>query len=100
MKKIKAKKIISLFLAIFMIFIMIFSVGYIASHLHHDCTGDDCPICFEMQICLNTIKIFSIAVIAAVILLGLQFKLQKNKILSQEKKINSSLFSLKVKLND
>ena len=40
-------------MAIMMLFVMLFSAIFIASHLDHDCTGDDCPICECICQCEN-----------------------------------------------
>ena len=43
-------------MAVAMVFAMFFSSFFIASHVDHDCTGEDCPICACIQQCENTIR--------------------------------------------
>ena len=45
------KKFIAGILAASVLFIMMFSVLFIAEHADHDCTGDDCPVCACLQQC-------------------------------------------------
>ena len=43
------KKTIAAILAASVLFILLFSVYFIAEHFDHDCTGDDCPVCACLQ---------------------------------------------------
>ena len=36
--------------------IMLFSAFFIAEHVEHDCTGEDCPICACMQLCEGLLR--------------------------------------------
>ncbi len=48
-----------------MLVIMLFSGFYIAVEAEHDCTGDDCPICACIQLCINTLRGFTYGITAA-----------------------------------
>ena len=48
-------KVTSCLLAMLMIIVMLFSAFYISAELHHDCIGEDCPICACVQQCENVI---------------------------------------------
>ena len=37
-------------------FVIIFSAVFVAVESVHDCTGEDCPICFGMALCAGTLK--------------------------------------------
>ena len=37
-------------------FVIIFSAVFIAVEAVHDCTGEGCPICFGVVLCVETIK--------------------------------------------
>lgn len=43
------KKITAAIIAASVLFILLFSVFFIAKHVDHDCTGDDCPVCACLQ---------------------------------------------------
>ena len=45
------KKIITAILAASVLFILLFSAFFVAEHVDHDCTGDDCPVCACLQQC-------------------------------------------------
>ena len=65
-------------MAVMMLLVMLLSSFFIAAHAdHHDCTGEDCPICACIQQCENNIRGIgsSITVVSAVVLpvfIGLQ----------------------------
>ena len=49
------KNAVCLFGAIYC-FVIIFSVTFIAVEAEHDCTGEDCPICFNVSLCAGTLR--------------------------------------------
>ena len=49
-------KKISMMLAIVMISLIVLSVGYIVREANHDCTGEDCPVCVQIEQCLNNFR--------------------------------------------
>ncbi len=51
----KYNRIAAGIMALLMLFIMLFSVFYIAAESDHDCTGEDCPICACIGQCENTL---------------------------------------------
>lgn len=61
----KQKRIFTLLLAVAVLFVMLFSAFYIAVEAHHDCTGEDCPVCTLICLCRNTLKNLSLAICAA-----------------------------------
>ncbi|MBR2746103.1 MAG: hypothetical protein IKD99_05240 [Erysipelotrichaceae bacterium] len=58
LKESKSKRITTAVIALMMLFIMLFSVLFIAAEADHECTGDDCPICICIQQCKNTLHGF------------------------------------------
>lgn len=52
-------------LAVVLAFVMLSSVAYIAAESDHDCTGVDCPICHQINICENLLKSIGLAGSAA-----------------------------------
>lgn len=59
----KFLKILAVVLAFFLFLTVILSFHFIATHLKHACTGEDCPICYELQIAEAIIKQVSLGVI-------------------------------------
>ena len=43
------KRIMSWILIVFFLSGVLFSYGYIARNVEHDCTGQECPICMHLQ---------------------------------------------------
>lgn len=55
------KRILSAALAVSVLFVVLYSVIFIAAQSHHDCIGENCPICLQIQNCENTLKTLSSA---------------------------------------
>ena len=55
------KRILSAALAVSVLFVVLYSVFFIAAESHHDCIGENCPICLQIQNCENTLKTLSSA---------------------------------------
>lgn len=47
----KHRAITAIIVAAFVVSIMLLSVFFVATEQHHDCTGDDCPVCAVLQMC-------------------------------------------------
>ena len=94
------KKIAAAIMCCMMVLSIFLASFYIVSKAHHECTGQDCPICHEIQLCnqfLNTVG--GAAIIAVVVLFTvheLLIVLTSFSHLCQ----NSTLVSLKVKLSN
>lgn len=43
-------------LAVATMSLIILSVGYVVKEANHDCTGGDCPICVQIEQCLNNFR--------------------------------------------
>jgi hypothetical protein len=56
MKQTKNKPIISILILLALVFSLFLSEYYVISHIQHNCTGDDCPICIQIDRCLNTLQ--------------------------------------------
>ena len=101
MKKTTVKQICAFVLAVLIIFVITFSVVFTITHADHHCTGVECPICHAIQIAQDILKTIGTGVAVVV------FSFLANKFLSLHvslksfsKNNTSSLFSLKVKLNN
>ena len=96
----KKNRLIAGLLVMTVLFVMLSSVIYIAVESDHDCSGEDCTICYHINICANTLK--SVGLIAAaaaqVVLTGI-FAMS---LLSFRKRsaVHATLVSLKVKLSN
>ncbi len=50
------RKVLSLLAAAILFVSMFLSSFFIASELHHDCTGEDCPVCSVLQLCETQLR--------------------------------------------
>ena len=96
----KKKRIISLIVAVAVIFVMLYSVLYIAAEANHDCVGENCPICYQISVCENTLKNLSLAVCAVAFAAAFTYTLCRSISACADVTPSYTLVSLKVKLTD
>ena len=76
------RSVLSLAAVFVVIFVVLISSFFVAAETNHDCTGEDCPICYE---------------IAAILLLSVCIVLP---VAQSRPAVCHTLISLKVKLSD
>lgn len=66
----KNVRVAACIMAFMVLFIVLFSSSYIAGHVHHHCTGEDCPVCACIHQCESMIRNMGdgVAVFTAVVL--------------------------------
>ena len=96
----KRNRLIASVLALTVVFVMLFSVCFIIAEADHDCVGEDCPICYQINICENTLR--SIGFVSVVVIFAgfLDLFAIATPTLSKKQAYNTSLVSLKVKLSN
>lgn len=57
----KRRRIIAILLSILFVLSVIFTLSFIAAEADHECIGDECPICAEIQSCEDFLKTVSVA---------------------------------------
>ena len=62
MERKKRNRIAALLLAVTILVIMLYSAFFVAAEADHDCVGEGCPICYQIDACQNTLKSLSLAV--------------------------------------
>lgn len=86
-------------LAFLMLAVLLFSSVFVAAEAHHDCPGEDCPVCLNLRMCEEILRTagsrtaVQAAVIPLLIVLLTSFLFTQN--LPQETPV-----SRKVRLND
>ena len=80
--------------------VMLSSAAYIAVEADHDCSGEDCAICHQIDACLNSLRELSLAGVAAAVTAAFTYTLCKAVLLCAETIGTLTLVSLKVKLSD
>lgn len=96
----KKKRIISLVVAVAVFFVMLYSALYIAAEANHDCVGENCPICYQISVCENTLKNLSLAVCAVAFAAAFTYTLCRSITACADVTPSYTLVSLKVKLTD
>ena len=87
-------------LAVVLAFVMLSSVAYIAAEADHDCTGVDCAICHQINVCENLLKSIGLAGSAAAAAAAILYILCRIILSCTEVARTFTLVSLKVKLSD
>ena len=96
----KKKKIITLLLAVAVLFVMLYSALFIAAHADHDCVGENCPICYQINVCKNTLKNLLLAVCTAAFAAAFTYTLCRCIHVRTDYAQRYTLVSLKVQLSD
>lgn len=86
----KVLKLIAPVLAALIILTVFMSLLFVIHEAHHNCTGEDCPVCARIEACISTVKNFIDIVTVAVLLsviaaLLIITSLPPNKIFGKEK---------------
>ncbi len=50
--------------------VMLSSSLFILEHAHHDCTGEDCPVCERLFCCAQNLKNLSAAAVTAAVVIA------------------------------
>ncbi|MCR5558154.1 MAG: hypothetical protein K6F75_11430 [Butyrivibrio sp.] len=91
---------ISVILCGVLLFGMLFSTFFVSKEFHHDCTGEDCPICEMVAICENfSHQLASGLIFLAAVIIGL-FCLYVAACTVISSKSSFSLVAYKVRLNN
>ena len=96
----KKKRIAAMLLAVTLLFVMLYSALFIAVEAGHDCIGESCPICCQINACRDALKNLTLAVCAAAFAAALTYTLC-GRVLSRAKSVRfNTLVTLSVKLSD
>ncbi len=92
-------RIISVMLCIVMVFSIVLSAAFIINFTDHECTGDDCEICYHIHTCEQTLKKLAIgaSVLAGIVTIRIVSALIP--VLSHNVRFRDTLISMKVKLS-
>lgn len=83
-----------------LLFVMFISTAYIIKEADHDCTGENCPICHEIQICQKILNTVGTAIVAATFFVSALVVLNTLPTIHFCETAAITLISLKVKLSD
>ena len=96
----KSRLITGLLAAVLAAVMLPSSAVYIAVEANHNCSGEDCAICHQLQICENLLKSIGLAGAAAVFAAAVRYALCRVIPSCAELVRTFTLVSLKVKLSD
>lgn len=96
----KQNRILSMLMAAVVAFVLLFSATFIAVEANHDCVGDNCPICQQINTCKNILDSIALAGAAASFAAALLHVLYKAILPYAENISKITLISLKVELLD
>ena len=100
MRQCNRRRIAAAVFCLLFCFALAFSIVFIAAEAHHDCTGDKCPICAEMQVCANLLHTGALITAAAAISAAVYLLLGPLLWAYDAPLFSFTLVSLKVKLSD
>ena len=96
----KKFRLITGLLAAVLAAVMLSSAVYIAVEANHNCSGEDCAICHQLQACENLLKSIGLAGAAAAITAAFTYTMCKAILPCTETIGTLTLVSLKVKLSN
>lgn len=71
----KGNRIVAAVLAVIAVVVMLSSALFIVNHADHDCIGEDCPVCEQLDSCAQNLRNLSVALLAAASVVALAFSL-------------------------
>ena len=66
---VKSKRILAMLMAVAIFAVMLSSTLFLAEEVDHDCIGDGCQICVQMNVCRGILKSLSLVLHVAVAVL-------------------------------
>ena len=95
------QRIMAAMIALVVVCLLVFSSVFLAKESGHDCSGQDCPVCAEMQACSAVIRrLGSAAVPVLLAILVFSFWLTAEIYRPVFTPLLLTLVSLKIRLND
>ena len=96
----KHKRIAAAFLAAALLLVMLGSALFIIEESDHDCIGEGCAICFQLNVCQNVLKNLCLAVFTAAVAKGVLSALHIGAHTRREPDFSDTLVTMKVKLSN
>ena len=97
---VKPKRILAMLMAVAVFAVMLSSALFLAEEADHDCIGDGCQICVQMNVCRGILKSLSLALHAAVAAFAVVYILCGSFWPREESTGHVTLITLKVKLSN
>ena len=94
------KKFLSLMLAGLFVFVVIFSIAFTAFEVNHECSGDECPVCFQLYICSDNLKSLYLSSFILTLCAWICCEYSRVFLSREVRYARSDLIALKVKLSN
>lgn len=92
------KKILAVLLVAFMLTGILFSYKFIIDNVHHDCTGENCPICLQIEEAVSFIQSIKYVPILSFLMAVLFLFTKREAHETKHIYVRNTLISLKVEL--
>lgn len=96
----KIIRLTSLLLVIAVCFVMLFSAAYIITEADHDCSGEHCPTCYQLSVCIDSARKLCLAAFAVAVAAATIYTAVILICCATERYDGVTLVSLKVKLSN
>lgn len=96
----KTKRILAMVMAVAIFAVMLSSALFLAEEANHDCIGDGCQICLQMNLCRGVLKSLSLVLHAGLAALAVSYILWGSFWPCQRSDGHVTLVALKVKLSN
>ncbi len=96
----RSKRIVSGLLGLMLLAAVVFCAFFPAMEAHHDCTGDDCPICSVLHLCEENLKQFGAAVLSPAFIVIPAFFSLIVSLFSAPDLMQETPVSMKIRLNN
>lgn len=96
----KRNRIISLLIAVALLFVIVHCSIYVVAETNHCCVGKKCLVCYQIRICESTLKEISIALGLISVVASSLYTLWGHVSSVRDNAQNFTLVSCKVKLTD
>jgi len=100
MYKNKLKNKIALCMTILILFVIIYSELFIIINIHHNCSGNNCPICAEIKIAEAMIQQFGSAVPPVMLLIIFVCFIAETISITNQVNLFSTPVEMKVRMDD
>lgn len=96
----KRKTILSSLILLVLVLSLSLSFIYVVTELHHECDGEDCQICANLEVCSNVLKSTLYAGAIAVTAFSIRKCMTRNTAIKDIFLMLETPITLKVKLTD
>ncbi|MDD3240793.1 MAG: hypothetical protein PHW47_12090 [Lachnospira sp.] len=92
------RRIFATMTAVMLAVVLFFSYAYLLENAHHDCTGENCPICLEMEAAQQIISGFKVLPVLPLVIAVLCVLSHICRVMKECDLTKNTLITLKVEL--